>query len=482
MPSTGSLTIKANSFDHGSYDNCTATNTLKFSFTSNVKDTVLVLTCADLSDGVGSTIPLQMWVTDAQNNQEFCWVDFILEDNNDVCQDAFPLAGISGKISYANPIKNLSGVEVNIASIDKEWFAKKITDDSGQYFASSLPASLSYAIKPAKNDSLNLGLSTLDLVLIQRHILGITKFVDPYKIIAADVDDNQRVSVNDLVALRKVILGINGFLPQKRNCYTFIDKSYVFPNPALPFNYPDTILINHLQKPESKENNFIGVKIGDVDFSANFAQNVIADTRTVSSWNLYMENNDDVVNLVSGHDQTITGFQIVLPVEVYNPSSYSLNRAISGNYEIYFSEGKLFLIFHPGTPVHFAKGETLFSFAGKMLNNTDHSAEWKNEFYDETLKAGSIAIVKDNITQNLVNDFKVMVENGRLIVSNLGSKVIQNVSVQLYDVSGRMLVKTWHEEMVLGRNELDIHQPYSKGVYILVLIAGESRQSYKVIM
>ena len=52
------------------------------------------------------------------------------------------------------------------------------------------------------------GVSTLDLVLISKHILGTQVINNPLSLAAADVNDNGIVSVSDLVELRQMILGI----------------------------------------------------------------------------------------------------------------------------------------------------------------------------------------------------------------------------------------------------------------------------------
>ena len=50
----------------------------------------------------------------------------------------------------------------------------------------------------SKNDDYLNGVSTLDLLLIQRHILGIETLDDPYKFIAADVNNDQEITATDL--------------------------------------------------------------------------------------------------------------------------------------------------------------------------------------------------------------------------------------------------------------------------------------------
>lgn len=124
---------------------------------------------------------------------------------------------ISGKISDS----------YNIRSNDPK-FAAVLTNENTQEKQSIILMSNSYAFKELEkgfdytltiekisptNDDLN-GVSTLDMVMIQRHILGIAPFDTKAKEIAADANGDKNISVFDLVVLRKIILGIQAYLPE----------------------------------------------------------------------------------------------------------------------------------------------------------------------------------------------------------------------------------------------------------------------------
>ena len=70
-----------------------------------------------------------------------------------------------------------------------------------------------YKVTASKGGDYLNGVSTLDLVYIQRHILGIQPLTNPYLLIVADADNNGKVTVNDLSELRKLILGVYTELP-----------------------------------------------------------------------------------------------------------------------------------------------------------------------------------------------------------------------------------------------------------------------------
>ncbi len=136
-------------------------------------------------------------------------------------------------------------------------------------FLKSVPPTSNILITPGKNDNHLNGVSTYDLVLISRHILGLETITSLYKLIAADANNSGSVTTFDIVELRKLILGIYQKLPSNTS-WRFIDASYVFPDPLNPFSMPlvetrsvTNILTDHLQE------DFVAIKIGDVNGSAN---------------------------------------------------------------------------------------------------------------------------------------------------------------------------------------------------------------------
>jgi hypothetical protein len=73
----------------------------------------------------------------------------------------------------------------------------------GWYFLfANLPLGQDYSVTPYSNaDPVN-GVSTFDLVLMSKHILGVESLDSPYKLIAADVN-RQRITTLDMIQIRK---------------------------------------------------------------------------------------------------------------------------------------------------------------------------------------------------------------------------------------------------------------------------------------
>ena len=109
-------------------------------------------------------------------------------------------------------------------------------------------------------------MSTFDLVLITRHILNVTPFSNPYQIIAADANNDKKVTTIDLVELRKLVLGISLDLPNNQS-WRFIDLAETVNNDFDPFAFNESIQLENLTQ-DVTNINFIGVKVGDVSGAA----------------------------------------------------------------------------------------------------------------------------------------------------------------------------------------------------------------------
>lgn len=125
----------------------------------------------------------------------------------------------------------------------------------------------SYVLTPTRDDNYMNGISTFDLVLMSKHILGITPLGSPYKIIAADINKSNSVTTFDIVELRKLILGIYSDLPNNTS-WRFVEKSFVFDHLSNPFldAFTETAPID-FSSASSFEVNFIGIKVGDLNNS-----------------------------------------------------------------------------------------------------------------------------------------------------------------------------------------------------------------------
>ncbi|MEM1319746.1 MAG: hypothetical protein AAGG75_05780 [Bacteroidota bacterium] len=174
--------------------------------------------------------------------------------------------------NYAGSVKTLAGEGINNVTINYRGGANIQSipaESNGDFSINNVPYSPDCRIRPVNNTNPTNGLTTFDIVLIQKHILAVDTLDSPYKIIAADANGSNSVTTFDVVLLRKLILQVDTAFAQNSS-WRFIPSNYIFPNPEDPFeeDFPE---IYECAGNQSGDNNvfFTGVKVGDVNQSAN---------------------------------------------------------------------------------------------------------------------------------------------------------------------------------------------------------------------
>ena len=254
------ISISAIDLNIGSSDNCTPSDGLLYSFSTSVLDTLKEFDCSQV--GVNM---VEVWVTDENGNQDYCITEVTVQANNNACASA---AIVSGKLALNN------GDEVALVKVI---LTNTVINDSmstsldGSYLFDNVELGKDYSITPLKNTNPLNGVTTYDLVLITRHILGVEMLNSPYKIIAADANNSGTVTTLDLVYIRKIILNINASFPNN-NSWRFIDKNYQFMNPLNPTAeaFPEVANINNLS--DNFMADFVAIKVGDVNDSVDVTE------------------------------------------------------------------------------------------------------------------------------------------------------------------------------------------------------------------
>ena len=127
------------------------------------------------------------------------------------------------------------------------------------YYVQGIPSEQSgYRVKPQKVDGIMNGISTLDIIGIQKHLLGLQKFTSAYKVIAADINNSNSISALDIIALRKMILNTDSEMPNGNSSWRFVDAKYEFEDIYNPWGFPEEIAVELGE--ENLENDFIGIK------------------------------------------------------------------------------------------------------------------------------------------------------------------------------------------------------------------------------
>ncbi|MCS6929506.1 MAG: hypothetical protein NZM43_08435 [Saprospiraceae bacterium] len=211
---------------------------------------------------------VQLWVMDLTGNTDFCETFVHVQDNVKVCNSTN--GSVAGLIQTESG-KGLEDATLQLYVTDAQGTVEMqaITEPDGYYFVpNALLKGSTTTVKPVKNnDPLN-GVSTFDLVLINRHILGIEPLSTPYKMIAADANNSRSITTFDIVELRKLILGLYTELPNNTS-WRFVARDYLFPEPLNPFKevFPERRDI-HNSVEDHLSVDFIAIKVGDVNGNA----------------------------------------------------------------------------------------------------------------------------------------------------------------------------------------------------------------------
>jgi hypothetical protein len=448
-------------FNNDSYHPCFDTDELEFSFDTLPGDTLLTLDCSNLlSDTV-----VNMYGIDPNGSYNFCKVTISVLDTLEHCNLR---VGLVGRVVTQDD-RNIMDAEVHLMSDEDNI---DMTDMQGAFVFPDMPVGGEYILKPNKDgDDMN-GVSTLDLIMIQRHILGIQELTNPYALIAADINNDQKISTTDLVTLRKLILGVYQEFPENTS-WRFIDAGYIFPDPEDPWmeGFNEDYYIDKLVS--DMQINFTGTKIGDVNNSA--AVNVrseAVDSRSNTSAILTVDNKSvkagDIVDITfSIQDEAIIeGLQLGISMEGLNildirrenldineSVSYIINGGIRISYdhknrEVIPSTASLFTITVQ------AKFDGMLS---EMINFNEE--QFRAEIYDQDLRIINVELSwnQDNpyqqfeVTQNQPNPW----QNATTIDVNLPKE--GEIKFSIFDISGKVLYQN-NMNLKAGINKINLTQ------------------------
>ena len=356
-----------------------------------------------------------------------------------ISESGEPVEGVSLRPAEAMPVMDTTGVD-------------------GTYEFGELETGHEYTIRPQRpGDWLN-GVSTIDIVLISRHILGVAPLNSPYKLIAADANGSGTVTTLDIVLLRKLILGITSELPNVPS-WRFVDANYAFPTPSNPWqeNFPQVINLGNLTNDMINED-FIAIKTGDINGSAqyNFQQAESRNTRqpfVIQASDKSLEPGDIChLTLRAPGIDGLEGLQGTLQFDASGLELIGIENGILEEENLGSKElldGLLTFSWDASREVGAPESEVLITLVFRASDKVDmreafalHSGITKAEAYDETDQVLPLSLVfipdaatdsRIELYQNRPNPFRDETTIGfnlpsasqvRLVVSDLSGKTV----------------------------------------------------------
>ncbi|MEO6189869.1 MAG: T9SS type A sorting domain-containing protein, partial [Saprospiraceae bacterium] len=267
MASTGCIDIWAKDLNFGSFDNCTSKDKLKLYFDGIKSKTSIRVCCEDFEKARANDelrIDVRLYVEDEEGNKDYCSTVIIVQDNQNICKNVGSLLTVSGEMKTESGI-GTSNTKVDIYN-EGLLIDSKITNTDGKYVFNDIIPFTNYLIKPLRNDDPLNGVSTSDIVKIQKHILGKELLNSPFKLIAADVNNSNSITSADIAEIRKLILGV---IPNfsKVNSWKFVPSSTRFEDITAPWEYKTDFNVNIKDKSEKVD--FVSIKMADVNESAS---------------------------------------------------------------------------------------------------------------------------------------------------------------------------------------------------------------------
>lgn len=465
---------------------------------TDLTDTTLTVDCDILGEPIlptiwiweittsGDTIPFDL-SPDVDGITNDCKIQIELLDPTNFCGST--IFGIQGEITTPQG----AGVPDYRMILHGSGTDPVMSDFEGAYAFQDMPIGGSYVISTYNNNDVLDGVSTLDLIMIQRHILGLAEFDSPYKYIAADINNSETITGSDLLALRKVLLGIDIEFPNNLSWRT-VDADHVFDDETDPWTepIPEGYDIESLQSYMYID--FIGVKIGDINgnVSVNLQQETVSSTREDNTKKLYLESAVGQSRLISAEAISAAGMQFTLntgELSIFRITSDIFDENQIGFYEV--SNGVYNVSIANALAIEIDEEQELFSIEYSCTDcefgevSLDHKGLSPEIYLNSNLEVTPL-VIESRGDAKLISAFSVQQNNpnpwSTYTKIDVMMKDAADVTLNIYDMNSR-LIHTSTRSLSRGVStiELDDSKVVGSGVYYYEISTGTERAQYKMI-
>lgn len=438
--------VQASIFNRSSIDDCDNPEDLVFAFDEAFLELTRNYTCADkgLQD-------IDIWVKDKAGNKTKVQTQIDIQDNKNLCPN--PASGestssISGAIM--TPLEGMiPGVLVSIESeID---YPIVQVDGSGQYSVTGLKLGKEYLVNPSLDGNAFLGVSVIDLVQIQRHILGIENFDSPYDYIAADINANGTISISDLVELKNVLLHESPYFLNITS-WRFVSDDFTFIDGTNPLYQPFDEQYHIDKMSSSMKIDFTGIKIGDVNGSYSSVNTIESRSQhqveIILPNHIYEAKELMTIPLKIGEDLDISGIEMTfrfLPDEIEILDILSPELTSIGNFDFVIQDSRIKIIFTAQDEyAELAKGNLLYLKARmkshNALDNVLFLSSENSNIYDSQLVGRQFNLKKEiNTNEGFKEVYNRPNPFNRSTEIHFYSDRSQSIKLDIMDVQGQLI-------------------------------------------
>jgi hypothetical protein len=500
MP-TGMITLWDTDFLHYTEDNCTPTPQLKI----GMRKAGTGLGFPHDSHGVtfdcneiGQQF-VEIWSLDAWGNADFCTTYVIVQDNIGACTPGGPVSG-----TLLDELQQpLTGAKVllksNLAAVPQQSF--QFSDADGKYLFASAPGTCNYSIVPSLDTLPALGLSTLDLILTDLHLAGISPLSSPYRIIAADVNRDGLLSQADVEAMGDLLVGNLASFPGNTS-WRFVPKAFQFANPAQPLSpaFPEKISTT-CPAPAGINQHFVAIKTGDVDASAlsgNTREELKEKVQFRTPRQRFEAGEVLEVPILTPDLKNYYGFQFSIEA---NSDMLTLLGAEAGDLsprmKVLTAENRVSLSWHDLSENEGPQTLVTLRFQAKTAGATSQALQISGsgltaEVYDLDLnKWGASLYFERKLTAERGEDLAATFDRAQLfpvqpnptagpVTASFYLLQNETVALSLFDMSGR-LVSAISQEFGKGSNQVSLPVAHA-GTYVLKMQTGGGVMAQRVVV
>jgi hypothetical protein len=282
------------------------------------------LRCEDF----GEDVNVRVYAIDDAGNAEYCSAEVEVQvSEEDLCEER---ASVSGMIATQDD-DAIGGVAVTLTGASNT-DETVMTADNGQYEFASLEIGGDFSIFAEYDAEFDLTAVTVtDIVAITNHILGSNLLDTGYDHVAADVNMDAEVNIFDLVAMRRVILGLDAELNAEGITWRFVEGRYNLTPDNWMITFPEVYNVNNLPG-NLRDGDFVGVELGNVvrprggraalELKVDDAQLAAGQTHTIQIRNGELAGFQGTLELSAGLE--------LLDVAYEGEGAMNLNRAGEG--------------------------------------------------------------------------------------------------------------------------------------------------------
>ena len=324
--------------------------------------------------------------------------------HEEICDNMTFSLGGQVRTATGVPVPNVTVELSSVPSISTD-----LTAAEGTYSFPDMPYCDLQLLLPVKDDDPINGVSTFDIIQIQKHILGTDLLESPYQQIAADINASGTISTIDLIRLRKLILGIDTDFGENTS-WRFVLGAFEFPEGENPLQVDFPEYVDFASEHAANYNSgFVAIKVGDVNNSVDLDEfNQVEERYLATGLELRFADQEvaagDVVllNVELSSEEALLGWQFALSFD--NADLLSVEESSWDEAHHYATSESLRVSYNESAPL-WANGLLQLRVRarenGKLSDFITWDSSLKPEAYSGDQKTLGISLIGEERTANL---------------------------------------------------------------------------------